>query len=318
MRSVLMAGVLAAIGLAQQPDPLLWGGLEPGPYAIGYRSYFALDSKRRFKGPEDGPRPVLVNVWYPAAATGAEPLRYRDYLTSPPLLLYPRFVPQLEAVLLDRGSEDVVGKKRADRNPDERAFLEALPSKFTPARRDAVPAKGRFPVLLYHSGAAGSYEDNSVLCEYLASHGYVVMTSAFPYDGEHVGNNYGGPKSPWGDLPFLLAHPPTPGFSDADNPCAVRKQRFATSSTTTFCCTAHSLARSTGSRPLRCVEITIGWRKQSGRSLMRICEGRLAIGNGCLGRAVRSFVLGSGRRKQAARPGALNFRTNQSNRINEH
>jgi dienelactone hydrolase len=217
MKSALMAGVLAAIGFAQQPDPLLWGGLEPGPYAIGYRSYFALDSKHHF-GPENGPRPVLVNVWYPAAATGAEPLRYRDYLASPPLALYPRFGPQLEAFLLDTVSEDLVGKKRADLSPDERAFLDALLSKFTLARRDAAPAAGRFPVLLYHSGAAGSYEDNSVLCEYLASHGYVVMTSAFPYsDGQHVSNNYGGPKNSWSDLTFLLAHARTLGFADADN-----------------------------------------------------------------------------------------------------
>src|SRR5260370_4883653 len=120
MRSALIAGVLAAIGFAQRPDPMLWGGLEPGPYTIGYRSYFALDSKHRL-GPEDGPRPVLVNVWYPAAATGSEPLRYRDYLISPPLALYPRFGPQLEAFLLDTVSEDLGGKKRADLSADVRA-----------------------------------------------------------------------------------------------------------------------------------------------------------------------------------------------------
>src|SRR5260370_21937940 len=120
MRSALIAGVLAAIGFAQRPDPMLWGGLEPGPYTIGYRSYFALDSKHRF-GPEDGPRPVLVNVWYPAAATSAEPLRYRDYLTPPPLALSPRLCPPLEAFLLDTVIGDLVGKKRADLNPSERA-----------------------------------------------------------------------------------------------------------------------------------------------------------------------------------------------------
>src|SRR5205823_5961260 len=38
---------------------------------------------------------------------------------------------------------------------------------------------GRFPVIVYHAGLEGSYEDNSVLCELLASHGYVVLSSAY-------------------------------------------------------------------------------------------------------------------------------------------
>src|SRR5438309_4241194 len=113
MRSALISGVLA-IGFALQPNPLLWGGLAPGPYAIGYRSYFRPYSKRRL-GPEGGPRPVVVNLWYPAAATV---------------------------------SEDLFGKKRAYLNSDEQVFLEALLSKIILARRDAAPAKGRFPVLL--------------------------------------------------------------------------------------------------------------------------------------------------------------------------
>ena len=33
--------------------------------------------------------------------------------------------------------------------------------------------------MIYHGGYGSSFEDNSVLCEYLASHGYVVFGSAF-------------------------------------------------------------------------------------------------------------------------------------------
>jgi len=104
-------------------------------------------------------------------------------------------------------SNDLFRKRRADLNPNESAFLEEILSKSSLAGSDATPAKGPFPILLYHSGAAGSFEDNSVLCEYLASCGYVVMTSAFPSsDGQHVSNNYGVPKTSWDDLGFLLAH----------------------------------------------------------------------------------------------------------------
>jgi dienelactone hydrolase len=56
------------------------------------------------------------------------------------------------------------------------------------------------------------------LCEYLASHGYVVMTSAFQSsDGEHMSNNYGGPQTSWADMTFLLAHARSLGFADAGN-----------------------------------------------------------------------------------------------------
>ena len=44
-------------------------------------------------------------------------------------------------------------------------------------RRQAARRKG--PVVVYHCGAQSSYEDNSVLCEFLASHGYVVIDGAF-------------------------------------------------------------------------------------------------------------------------------------------
>lgn len=136
-------------------------------------------------------------------------------MTSPPLPRYPSFGPKLEAFLLDTVSDDLFRKRRADLKPNESSFLEALLSKSVLAGSDAMPAKGSFPVLLYHSGAAGSFEDNSVLCEYLASCGYVVMTSAFPSsDGQHVSNNYGGPKTSWDDLAFLLAHALTLGFVD--------------------------------------------------------------------------------------------------------
>lgn len=36
------------------------------------------------------------------------------------------------------------------------------------------------PVVVYTQGARGSMDDNVVLCEFLASRGYLVIGSAFP------------------------------------------------------------------------------------------------------------------------------------------
>src|SRR5258708_8092522 len=80
----------------------------------------------------------------------------------------------------------------------------SLRCRVTTAHLDAAPAEGAFPVVLYHSGAGGSFEDNSVLFEYLASHGYVVVSRAFqPAFPKFIGNNMGGMERSGPDLDFL-------------------------------------------------------------------------------------------------------------------
>jgi dienelactone hydrolase len=161
-------------------------------------------------------------MWYPAETGGSKPFAYREYFTVPPLPRYPRFASRLEQFLLDTLSEDLFRKKRSKLSSREGKFLEVLLSTPTRAHRNAAPGEGRFPVLLYHTGAAGSFEDNSVMCEYLASHGYVVITSAFPSaDGRHESNNYGGPETSWNDLSFLLEHARDLAFADVSNVGAI-------------------------------------------------------------------------------------------------
>lgn len=232
MLVVAMAGVLAA----QAAEVELWGRLEAGAHAVGYRSYFQLDKARRYGGGK-GPRPILVVMWYPAAADG-EAMAYREYFDVPALPQYPDFPRRLHQFLLETLNADVFGVQvagegtvppyapaadaRSALNAEERAFLDALLQHSTRAHRNAAPATGHFPVLLHHPGAAGSYEDNSVLCEYLASHGYVVITSAFPSeDGRHVSNNFKGSQVSLQDMAFLLAHARGLPFADADRAGAI-------------------------------------------------------------------------------------------------
>jgi hypothetical protein len=184
MRNVLVALGLTFSGLAQQPDPLIWGGLELGPHAIGYRSHFEFDSKRPY-GPSRGPRPILVNVWYPAKATSSEPMRYRDYITIPPLPRYPHFGPKLEAHLLDAISEGLFRKRRRDLNEDERVFLDdfATWSGYLPCRAEAAIRYFSHNDFLLHGSISRAFShDNAVevrrnydhlartLCAFLDAH----------------------------------------------------------------------------------------------------------------------------------------------------
>src|SRR5262249_13551622 len=64
--------------------------------------------------------------------------------------------------------------------------------------------EGRFPLVIYHSGHGSSFEDNAVLCEFFASHGFVVIGSAFQKpDGSSFGVD-GGLGSAH-DMGFLAA-----------------------------------------------------------------------------------------------------------------
>src|SRR5271165_6744133 len=73
-----IAVLLLGVRQAGAEAPPLWGGLELGPYAVGFRTAWELDSSRTYNMSfadmtmyADGkaPRPILINVWYPAERT---------------------------------------------------------------------------------------------------------------------------------------------------------------------------------------------------------------------------------------------------------
>src|SRR5947199_8741711 len=90
--AVIMASLLAlgSAGAGQAQSPPLWHKLEPGAHAVGFKSYWHLDYSRRYnKTFDDGttyatgkaPRPILVNVWYPAQHNGdGKRMPHGDYL----------------------------------------------------------------------------------------------------------------------------------------------------------------------------------------------------------------------------------------------
>jgi tetratricopeptide (TPR) repeat protein len=224
-------GVLAAfaVALAATPasaqDPLLWGGLKPGPHAVGFRALYQLDHTRQYdpdyaadpeRPPAPRPRPILICVWYPARATKAKPIAYRQYLQVPsdePAVA--AFSRRLMAHVREVVSEETVGKKPKARTPAETAAFERLLASKTIAVKDTPAADGRFPVVINHPGLGGSYEDNSVLFEYLASHGYVVLSSAYPMADATVMNiDWDLPRS-FRDMEFLSRYAAGLPFADS-------------------------------------------------------------------------------------------------------
>src|SRR5262249_34336300 len=167
--------------------------------------------------PVHKPRPILICVWYPAQKTSARPMEYRQYLevSSDDPLLAP-FVKRLSRHVVAVVSEGTVGKEPANRTPAETAAFERLLATRTFAVKDAPPAEGRFPVVIYHPGLGGAPDDNPVLFELLASYGYVVLSRAYPNpdaEGVAIGSDL---HTSFRDLEFLSRSARALPFTDAD------------------------------------------------------------------------------------------------------
>jgi hypothetical protein len=183
-------------GAGALPDRRLWGTLEPGPHAVGFARSWQLDHARRYarafpaKGAHSGPlpacpRPILINLWYPARASAAAPMRYREYLEmgSDDPSIGP-FAKRLEAFTRKTMAEELLEERPAKIDETEAAGIERWLDASTTAVKDAASAPGKFPLIVAHAGLGGTFDDNAVFYEYMASHGYVVI--AAPYQSENA------------------------------------------------------------------------------------------------------------------------------------
>ena len=204
----------AALSVSPPASPTM---LPPGPHPVGFRATWTFDATRPYRtafddgvtygGATGAPRPILVNVWYPASP-GGPPTNRAAYLQPPDQPEVHALATALASYARAIVAEEIFGGKESALSPElQRRFAAYLSAPLT-AVRDAPPAPGRYPVLLYHAGAGSSYDDNTELCEYLASHGYVVLGSAFlEPEGKSLNVGEGGrdfdPLIAWAQqLPF--------------------------------------------------------------------------------------------------------------------
>jgi dienelactone hydrolase len=144
---------------------------DAGPHAVGLRIVQQYDYSRTLEAPVDAfgktgsvapARPIQTLVWYPAKRGNAAPMQVADYHQAS--LSETDFAfPAAEAA-----------KQRAGWMASPR---KAQFSASTMAVRDAAPADGRYPVVIYAPSYGSFAHENLDLCEYLASHGYVVIAS---------------------------------------------------------------------------------------------------------------------------------------------
>ena len=141
MKTLMLSALLYV--LPMQAAPPLWGGLVPGAYQVGYERL--------------GRAGGLVHVWYPARAAGTR-LTVREYVRA--------------------DSSRMLAFLASAKVSDPTAQLLLRQSLYASASEKALD--GEFPLVLVAQGNGQDVFDQVVLCEYLASYGFVVATTPSP------------------------------------------------------------------------------------------------------------------------------------------
>lgn len=195
---------------AMAQSPVLWNGLPRGPYEIGFKFERQFDHARPFQNQRDPKgRPLQMFIWYPAeAGRNAKPIRYEEYLYLNDTDSKPwQWREESKQAILQSYAQELEPFK------DE---LKTLLNIQTAASKDAKAAKGKFPVVIFGAGGGTGGHVYSVLCEYLASHGYVAIahTALGLTQGERWPFDMRGIETQMRDLMFIINH--AHGFPYAD------------------------------------------------------------------------------------------------------
>jgi dienelactone hydrolase len=200
MKIAVLATVFSLIlvlSRASSAAPLLWGDLEPGPHAVGYQSRVEADlSRTAFDRPTAG-RAVTIEIWYPTVSAKSDPMRFDRYVLD-------------EAGIGDRsGSAEETKSAIAsftaglDSRLREKSGVDRLLASSTAAHRNAPYLRGTFPLVLYFHTSASS---KSAQCEYLASYGLIVVSTAVAGTFERdLDVGLSGAESQARDLEFAAA-----------------------------------------------------------------------------------------------------------------
>ena len=172
--------------------PPMMGDLVLGDHAVGYKTIFAYDQTRSgvpysdWDGnltnnhkPELG-RQFQMNVWYPAEPGSGERINYAHYVylrgrqtnfgesEEQKASAKETFIEQTEGL-----GNVTVGVLKSNKEDFTSEHLDQLLELEVYGKLNATPVEGKFPVVIYPNGGSPAFQ--SITCEYLASHGYVVV-----------------------------------------------------------------------------------------------------------------------------------------------
>jgi dienelactone hydrolase len=144
--------------------------LNNGNYRVGFKHYLTSDSTRTYRRIFDYknqgiPRPVPISIWYPSneKPNNIEPMTVLNYMEILKEEEEWEYLP----------NEQILNWFDYPNTPANQNHL----NEQTGAYPKIEPANGKFPVVVYAPSHQASSIENFALCEYLASHGYLVIST---------------------------------------------------------------------------------------------------------------------------------------------
>ena len=169
------------LGHAQSNESPLWVDLVPGEYDVGFKVNYLIDSSRKMPSSDSLPhalvgKPIRVKVYYPGKkAISSIRLNFLDQVN-----LHPKnhqFATYNE--ILNTRDRRLEGQFSTSSDSLKIVLFRTM----TKAYHNIPFAPGKFPLLIYELGLDDHQMENSVLWEYLASHGYAVaVLPSFGFD----------------------------------------------------------------------------------------------------------------------------------------
>lgn len=171
---IFLCAMTVATGALAQAQ--LWGNLEQGRWTVGFHVLDTVDNSRTFASRFDTegnpvgatPRPIRLCIWYPAAGARGAPMLTRDYTRYIGVPGVP--VSGVTVAEWERAERALI--TRVTKHAFTDAEWDRVMNTPTAAHYDVPPAEGHFPVILTCTGP----QRNPVFFEYLASHGYIVVS----------------------------------------------------------------------------------------------------------------------------------------------
>jgi tetratricopeptide (TPR) repeat protein len=174
---------------------------KPGPDAVGLKVVEQYDFSRSYRSVSDElgkpyqgerARPLQMLIWYPAEKSSHKPMTVGDY-----------------GDLL--ATETSFG--RPELSPDWKQWIDGMKPTLKDsmwAVRNAPLLAGQFPVVIYAPSLSSMSWENADLCEYLASHGYVVVASPdMGATSRDMTNDLVGIDAQAQDISFLIGYAQT-------------------------------------------------------------------------------------------------------------
>jgi len=135
---------------ANVPDPL-----STGQFPVGVTTTVFVDKSRTDHFTKQ-PRTLVTEIWYPATdeARGLPKNKYSDFMPG-------GVTPEIDDLI---------------RKSYKMSAAEIDKIYWNEAHRNAPVREGRFPLVIFSHGNGGSRNQNTFWCDYLASHGYIIVS----------------------------------------------------------------------------------------------------------------------------------------------